>query len=124
MLWAYLSIVDLSSGSDSRRATLKSTFSNSGTASLAIDRTSGVTARNNSRARQIRVGSSRAPDAEVDGLVFDLVDTGDLDTLRSRVSFTSLNLDLSAGVVELSLSVVGTVDGDVLAANEVFAVGL
>lgn len=119
-----LSIVDLSSGSDGGRATLKSTLSNSSAGSSAIYTASSATARNNSRTRQIRVSSSRAPDAEVDSLVLDLVDTGDLDTLGSRVAFASLNLDLSAGVVEFGLSVVGTVDGDVFAADEVFAVGL
>lgn len=135
--------IDLSSGSASRRTTLESrlssskvrslaigrakgltTSNNSSAGSLAIDRASGATARDNSRAGQIRVSSGRAPDAEVDSLVLNLVDAGDFDTLRDRVSFTSLNLDLSTGVVEFSLTIVGTVDGDVFAADEVFAVGL
>jgi len=88
--------VDLSSSSNSRRTALNSTLSNSGTSSSAINGTSSATTSSNSRARQVRVSGSRAPNAEVDGLVVDLVDTGDLDTLRDRVSFAALNLDLSA----------------------------
>jgi hypothetical protein len=116
--------VDLSSSSNSRRTALNSTPSNSSTSSLAINGSSSATTSSNSRARQVRVSSSRAPNTEVDSLVVDLVDTRNLDTLGDRVSFAALDLDLSAGVVEFSLLVVGTVDGDVFAADEVLAIGL
>ena len=116
--------IDLSGSPDSRRATLNSTPSNSSTSALSIDRSSSATTSSNSRARQVRVSSGRAPDTEVDSLVVDLVDTGDLDALGDRVAFTALDFDLGAGVVEFGLLVVSTVDGNVFAADEVFAVGL
>jgi len=116
--------IDLSSSSNSRRTTLNSALSNSSTSSLAIDRSSSATTSSNSRARQVRVSSRGAPDTEIDSFVVDLVDTGDLDTLGDRVAFAALDLDLSAGVVEFGLLVVGTVNSDVFAADEVLAVGL
>jgi hypothetical protein len=115
---------NLSSSPNSRRPTLNSTLGNSSTSSLSINRSSSATTSSNSRARQSRVSSSRAPDAKVDSLVVDLIYTGDLDALGDRVSFAALDFDLGAGVVEFGLLVVGAVDGDVFAADEVFAVGL
>jgi hypothetical protein len=115
---------NLSSSPNSRRPTLHSTPSNSSTSSLSINRPSSATTSSNSRARQSRISSSRAPNTEIDSLIVDLIDTWDLDALGDGVAFAALDFDLGAGVVEFGLFVVGAVDGDVFAADEVFAVGL
>jgi hypothetical protein len=70
------------------------------------------------------VGSGRAPEREVDGRVVLLVDTGDLDRgTRDAGGAVARDLDLGAGVVELGLTTVGTVEGNVLTTDEVLTVG-
>jgi hypothetical protein len=68
------------------------------------------------------VGVRVTPDAEVDLGVVDLVDTRDLDGVGGDKVAAASDLDLGAAVVELCLTSVGTVETNVLGADEVLAV--
>jgi hypothetical protein len=69
------------------------------------------------------VGLVSAPDAEVDLRVVDFVDTGDLHSVGGKRSAATRNADLGTGIVELGLTIVGTVETDVFRTDEVLAIG-
>lgn len=79
------------------------------------------------RADGVRVLLDLGPDVELDGLVVGLHAAGDLDGVKrgKGVDGGALDLELCAGVVVLgaSGSALGAVQGDVLDAHEVLAVG-
>ncbi|TLS29926.1 hypothetical protein PpBr36_02545 [Pyricularia pennisetigena] len=89
-----------------------------------VGRATNGTAGDDVRARGDVVAGRAAPDAEVDGLVSGLVDAGDLGAGAGHAGGrVASHLDLHAGDVELGLTVVGAVQTNVLAAEEVLAVG-
>jgi hypothetical protein len=91
-----------------------------GTVSATTDGTTG----DNIGAGGDVVGGGGAPEGEVDGRVVLLVDTGDLDrgTGDAGGAVTG-HLHLGAGVVELGLATVSSVESNVLTADEVLAIG-
>lgn len=113
-------------GDRGRRGTRATTGDLDDGLALAVGATPDCTARGDGDAGNQRVGGLAAPDAKVDGGVVGLVDAGDLGGLCAGGQgggVGALDADLGARVVELGLAVVGAVDGDVLGAHQVLAVG-
>lgn len=110
----------LSSGSGRRSTALDNLLDvTRGTVSSTTDGTTG----NDIGTRDNVVGSGRAPEREVDGRVVLLVDTRDLDRgTRDAGGAVARDLKLGAGVVELSLTTVSAVKGNVLTTDEVLTI--
>lgn len=93
-------------------------------AGSTVRSTTDGTTGDNIRTGSNIVGGGRTPEGEVDGRVILLVDAGDLDRGTGDAGgAVARDLELGAGVVELGLTTMGTVKGDVLTTDKVLTVG-